>query len=418
MTTAAPPGQTSTTPARLQRDRMTWSLYAVFVVTGWFLYVVNPSIVLVADDLGFTAALAGLHGTAGAAGATVGALALPTISARIGRRATLLAGAASISAGVALITLSSAAWGTLSGVLAGGVGVALMLNIANAALSDRHGRQGGAALSEASATGSFISAAGPLVLGAAVAAGLGWRSPLLMVVVALALLAIALPALPPEPATSEPGPVTRRLPSPYWWAWAVAVPLIGVELSYAIWSSTLIVEQTGASIPSATSALTAFVLAVGAGRLLAARIALRVSTATLLMSSIVVAAVGWGMLWSAHTYPQAVAGMIISGLGVSVHGPIGIARALANAAGRTDLAMGRFGVGIGVAAGTAPFALGALTDRIGVVSAFWVVPAILGSSALLLILSWRNGDQLGSPTRTRVDSPPGDRSSRHGSGIT
>jgi MFS family permease len=382
---------------------MTWSLYAVFAVTGWFLYVVNPSIVLVADDLGFTAALAGLHGTAGAAGATVGALALPTISTRIGRRRTVFTGAAIISTGVALITLSSAAWGTLSGVFAGGVGVALMLNIANAALSDRHGQRGGAALSEASATGSFISAAGPLILGAAVAAGLGWRSPFLMVVVALALLAVALPALPPQPSTGEPGGPTGRLPRPYWWAWAVAVPLIGVELGYAIWSSTLIVERTGASVPSATSALTAFVLAVGVGRLVAARIALRVSTATLLMSSIVLAAIGWATLWTAHTYPQAVAGMVISGLGVSVHGPIGIARALANAAGRTDLAMGRFGVGIGVAAGTAPFALGALTDRFGVVAAFWVVPAILALSGLLLILSWRNIEQPGSPARTQQD---------------
>jgi MFS family permease len=409
---------TSTTTERLQRDRMTWSLYAVFAVTGWFLYVVNPSIVLVADDLGYTAALAGLHGTAGAAGATVGALALPSISARAGRRRTVLAGAATISAGIALITLSSAAWGTLSGVFAGGVGVALMLNIANAALSDRHGPQGGAALSEASATGSFISAAGPLVLGAAVAAGLGWRSPLLMVVVALALLAAAVPAMPPEPATSEPGRVTGRLPRGYWWAWAVAVPLIGVELSYAIWSSTLIVERTGASVPSATSALTAFVLAVGVGRLLAARIALRVSTATLLMSSIVLAAIGWAVLWTATAYPQAIAGMIISGLGVSIHGPIGIARALANAAGRTDLAMGRFGVGIGVAAGTAPFTLGAITDRVGVVSGFWVVPAILASSAVLLILSWRHSERLASSSHpdaagSDVDTRRLERSPEH-----
>jgi hypothetical protein len=42
------------------------------------------------------------------------------------------------------------------------------------------------------------------------------------------------------------------------------------------------------------------------------------------------------------------------GLGVSVRGPIGTARALANAAGRTDLAMRSFGVGIGLAAGNAP----------------------------------------------------------------
>jgi predicted MFS family arabinose efflux permease len=233
-----------------------------------------------------------------------------------------------------------------------------------------------------------------------------------MVVLALALLAVALPALPPEPAPSEPGLVRGRLPRAYWWAWAVAVPLIGVELSYAIWSSTLIVERTGASVPSATSTLTAFVLAVAVGRILSARIALRVSTAILLMSSIVLAALGWCVLWTADTYPQAILGMIISGLGVSVHGPIGIARALANAAGRTDLAMGRFGVGIGLAAGTAPFALGALTGRVGVVSAFWVVPAILACSALLLTLSWHSSEPLASPNHQ--GSPASDGDTRQG----
>ncbi len=375
--------------ARLQRGRVTWSLYAVFAATGWFLYVVNPSIVLVADELGLTAAVAGLHATAGAAGATVGALVLPGTSARLGRRRTVAAGAGAIVAGIALITLSHAVWGTLSGVLATGVGVALMLGMANAALSDRHGRRGGAALSEASAIGSFVSAAGPLVLGAVLAVGLGWRVPLLIAAVAVALLAMSMPPLPPEPASAEGNGGARKLPRAYWWAWGVAVPLIGVELSYAIWGSTLIAERTGVSVAAGTSTLTAFVLAVGAGRIAAARVALRVSTAVLLMASLVIAAAGWSLLWLADTYSEAIIGMVVSGLGVSVHGPIGIARALAHAGGLTDLAMGRFGLGIGVAAGSAPFALGALADRVGVVSAFWIVPVILAATAVLLVVSWR-----------------------------
>lgn len=382
-TTAADPS------TRVRRDRMTWSLYAVFGAIGWYLYVLNPSIVLLSDELGTTAAVAGLHGTSGAAGAATGAALLARASRRLGRRRTIVAGAIALSTGVALIALSGVVWGTLSGALLGGAGVSLMLGIANASLSDRHGDASGAALSEGNAISSFVAAAGPLVLGVMVAAGLGWRVPLLMAVVAVAVLSFIMPPLPPEPAATGSDSAASGLPRSYWWSWAVAVPLIGVEFTYAIWSSTLIVDRTGSTLAGATSALTAFVLAVGLGRVAAARVALRVSSGVLLLGSIAVAAAGWAVLWTADTYAQAVAGLIVSGLGVSVHVPIGTARALGAAAGRTDEAMGRLGLGFGVAAGLAPFALGALADRLGVVAAFWVVPAILAVAALALVAGWR-----------------------------
>ena len=165
-TTAADPS------TRVRRDRMTWSLYAVFGAIGWYLYVLNPSIVLLSDELGTTAAVAGLHGTSGAAGAATGAALLAQASRRLGRRRTIVAGAIALSTGVALIALSGVVWGTLSGALLGGAGVSLMLGIANASLSDRHGDASGAALSEGNAISSFVAAAGPLVLGVMVAAGL------------------------------------------------------------------------------------------------------------------------------------------------------------------------------------------------------------------------------------------------------
>lgn len=375
-------------PPRVLRDRMTWSLYALFAAIGWYLYVLNPSIVLVAEELGATAAVAGLHGTAGAVGAAVGGVILARVSVWLGRRSTVRAGAGVLAAGIALFTGSGAVWGTLSGALLGGIGVGLMLGIANASLSDRHGRAGGAALAEGNAISSFVSAAGPLVLGAMVAAGLGWRMPLLMVVVGLALLAFVVPVLPSEPRADTEDAAAAHLPRAYWWAWGVVVPLIAVEFCYAIWSGTLIAERTGTSVATATSALTAFVLAVGIGRVVTARIALRVTSGVLLLSSVIACAIGWTVLRAADTYSLAVVGMVISGLGVSVHVPIGTARALAAAAGHTDVAMGRLGLGFGVAIAIAPFVLGALTDSVGVVAAFWVVPAILALATLVLVAGW------------------------------
>ena len=70
---------------------------------------------------------------------------------------------------------------------------------------------------------------------------------------------------------------------------------------------------------------------------------------------------------------------------MALHFPLGVSRSLEAAAGQTDVASGRIAIGAGLAIGLAPFVLGALTDAVGVVWAFLVVPALLAAAALLLV---------------------------------
>ena len=57
--------------------------------------------------------------------------------------------------------------------------------------------------------------------------------------------------------------------------------------------------------------------------------------------------------------------------------PISLARAIAAAGGRSDLASARATLGSGLAIGMAPFVLGLLADARGVHAAYMLVPALL-----------------------------------------
>jgi MFS family permease len=382
-------GLTTPTPgssrARLVRDRSTWALYGLFAVWGWFLYSFNPSVPLIRAELGVSAAVAGFHGTALALGTVLAGLGQAATVARLGRRATIVAGGLLVAGSLLLITGVPALWATLSGAVLAGVGGTLLVNAANAALSDRHGPASGSAITEANGLGALVGALAPLTLGALVAAGMGWRPALLVVVPMVLVVLLVLPPLPSPSVPDTPQHPSGRLPGQYWWAWGVLVSLIAVEFSYSVWGTTLVAERTGTTAGTATGTLTVLILGLGIGRALGAPVALRVGAGYLLLGAIGLTAVGWVLLWTSTTLPQAIVGLGVSGLGMALHFPLGVARSLEASAGRPDLASGRIALGAGLAIGAAPFILGALTDAVGVVQAFLLVPVLLVLATVLLV---------------------------------
>ena len=376
---------TPETAPRLVRDRATLSLYGIFAVWGWFLYAFNPSAPLIGDDLGVSSAVAGLHGTALAAGTVLAGVVSARVVGGLGRRGSIWVGAGGVVLGVLLVTASGALWGTLGGAVVAGFGGTMLVNVANAALSERHGRAGSAAITEANGLGALVGGVAPITLGLLVGIGAGWQPTLLVVIVLITVVAVAMPKLPPPSGGAPARGQAASLPQRYWWAWGVLVSLIAVEFSYSVWATTLVAERTGVPIGTATGTLTVLILCLGTGRLLGARLALRISPGVLLMAAIAVTLMGWGVLWTATSLPMAVVGMAVSGFGMALHFPLGVARSLEAAAGQTDVASGRIALGAGLAIGLAPFVLGSVTDLVGVVGAFLMVPGLLGLAAALLV---------------------------------
>lgn len=400
---------------RLTRDAVTWLLYSQLGLYGYFIYGFGPAVPLLRDDQGVSRAVSGLHGTAVAVGVLVAAFAGPRLVGSLGRGRTLWAGVVGMLAGIVLFCATPALPLTLAGAALAGLFGSLVVNGTAAALSDYHGAAGPAAVSEANATAAAAGTVAPLVLGLAAASALGWRAGLLLTLPLAAVLAavaalrgIHLPSPPPVEASGSPaGRATagRSLPRAFWAAWAVLLLCISVEFSLTFWASELLVSRAGLAAGSAAAGITALVAGMTVGRLVGARLALRHPVDTLLLVAIGTALAGFGLFWVATAPLLALAGLVLAGLGVSLHFPLGISRAIAAADGRSDLATGRSALAAALAIGGAPFLLGALADGVGAHRAMLVVPVLLVAAATLV--AWTRRRPAGvSGAAAPVPAPP------------
>ena len=159
----------------VRRDRLTLTLYGSFVTWGWFLYGFSPAVPLLAAEQGTSLALAGLHGTGMAVGTVLAGTISSTLAVRYGRRVQMLLGTGFLVAGVTGLLLGQVPWQTIGAILVAAIGGNFLLSAAQPALMHHHGAAGAAVVTEANATGSGVGLLAPLVVGAAVAAGLTWR---------------------------------------------------------------------------------------------------------------------------------------------------------------------------------------------------------------------------------------------------
>lgn len=365
----------------VQRDHLTFAVYAVTSVWGWFLYSFGPSVPLLRVEQGTSRAVAGLHGTALALGSVVSAAIAVTAVRRIGRRALLVAGMGCALAGVLLLTSGPGLPWTVLGALVVGVGGSSAFNAVSPVLADHHREAGAAAISEANGAAAGVGVFAPLAVGASVALGLTWRGAVLVTVpLALgAMLAIASaprsPALVNKPPPRDGADVV--LPPRFWVALGVVTCSVAVEFCLTYWAGDLLRQQTDVSGGVAAALISVVIAGMAVGRLGGGWLTLRVGVERLLLGAFGVAAAGWVIVWQATTVPAAVVGLLVIGLGVSVQFPLSLARLLRASGGRTDAAASWATLGAGVASGGAPFALGALSDVVGPHRGFVLVPALL-----------------------------------------
>src|SRR5690242_1062997 len=131
---------------RLRRDRFTVTLYGSFIVWGWLLYSFNPSVPLLADDLGISSAQAGLHGTAMALGGIAAAFVAPWLVRTRGRRSALVSSCLLVAAGiVAILAAPDLAW-SLTAMLFLSLGGNVAIASAQPGLVMHHGAAASAAV--------------------------------------------------------------------------------------------------------------------------------------------------------------------------------------------------------------------------------------------------------------------------------
>ncbi|MEH1054775.1 MFS transporter [Micromonospora sp. CPCC 206171] len=422
---------------RLTHDRTTWLTYAQLGLWGFFLYGFGPVVPLLRDEQGTSAAVAGLHSTAIAVGALLGGALFAPLARRSGRAGAIWAGLAGVAAGVTAFGLLRPLPATLAAVAA--VATAGMIVVSGVAvvLTTRHGPAAPAALTEANAVCAGMGILAPLVIGASVDAGFGWRPVMAVEVGLIALVALAgrlsrvrpPQAAPAAAAAADPVGVTAeaaapagvrraddvpvgvtasaaptggaraddapvpvsgraaagRLPRAYWIAWVLMSVTGSIEVCLSLWTADVLRSHAGMTAASASAAVAAIVCGMFLGRLAGGRFALRWPPAPLLLGALTVSLAGFALFWLAPVGWLAVTGLVVLGLGNALHYPLAISIALAVAGPAADKAAGWSAYSMGVGFGIAPVALGAVADGVGPHLAFLLLPAFIAGALLLTV---------------------------------
>ncbi|WP_449062110.1 MFS transporter [Planomonospora algeriensis] len=383
---------TAITSVRLVRDRATWLVYLQLGVFATYLYGLSAVLPLLRLDLEITQTVAGLHSTAMAAGAVLTGFALPPLTRAIGRRAVAWTGLAGMNAGVLLVLSGGVLPITLLGyAVAGGMG-SIMLYSGMAVLSDHHGPAGPAAISEANAVCVTVGIAVPFLVSLAAQSAFGWRAALLATPVASVLLVLAMGRVRvpdgrtgtaedgagPKPGGGAGPAAGERFGGRFHLAGAVLFCCVAMEFCFNLWAAKLVADQTGLSAAVAATALTAFTAGMAAGRWGGAWLALRIAPTPLFVGALALTGAGWTIFWVSGNPALSYLGLLLSGIGVSLHFPLALSRMLAASGGRLDRASAVASVSSGLAIGAGPFVLGALADGFGAQRAFLMVPVLIG----------------------------------------
>lgn len=381
--------QERTGALRPLRDSVTRLSYAQLCLFAWFMYGVGSTVALLRDEQGTSNAVAGLHSTFLAGSGIVAGLAASGLVHRWGRGAMLRLASIGVVVGVVVYTWPGAGFPvTFAGMFIVGFCGTLLVIVVNAFLLVHQGDAGPAALSEANALASVSGLVAPLAIGALAATVLGWRAGVLVVAVGLVAVEFARGRdLRPYDvgADDHAGHRDAHLPRRVFWSFALITCFLAAEFSTVYWSADLLRERASFGPAAAAASLSAVTAGMAVGRFGGARLAERMPSERILRWSVVIAIAGFLVSWAGSSGAVIIAGMAVTGLGMGVHWPLGVARAVRASGGMADRASALASVFGSAAIATAPFALGVLSDAVGFHTAFLLLPALLAIALGILI---------------------------------
>lgn len=388
------------------RDRPIRVTYAALAVYGYVLYGLGPAFDALREELDTSRATIGLAGSAFAAGGVLAAVAGVPL-ARRARHGDVLRGAL---AAFALGLVGRALIGRVPGVVASaalmGVGGTMVLIVMPLVVEARRPAARSQALTEANFGATAAGILAPLAIGGATLAGIGWQTGLLV-----ALVPITVVALLAGSATDRGGgvdaatPDHARLPGAFRRWWAAVIMVVAIEFCITFWAVDLLRDGAGMGQGGARAALGLFVGGMASGRLVGGRLASARDPQRLLVASLVVALAGFLVLWSAWAPAPALLGLHVTGCGVGLLFPMGLALAMDSAPGHAPLASARTALGSGTAVLVAPFMLAAVADAVGVRPAFGIVLGLI-LAALALAVPARDGGPAAYRVRVRRAPAP------------
>ncbi len=375
-----------------QRNLLTWLAYLMLALYAYFINVIGPITPFLKEELGLTYTVSSLHYTAFALGILLVGFGGHTVIQRIGRTRALWLGAFGLSAGALLLLLGRTAPLTIGAAFGMGLIGSLILIIVPSALSDQHGESRAVALSEANVIASILSTAAPLMVGWTATLPGGWRLALGFAALApfLMLLGLGRARLPQSaPTQAASAPASQALPALFWVYWVAIVLSVAVEFCLISWSADFLEKTLNLPLTDAAKAVSLFLAAMIVGRVTVSRLVLRFSVRGVVIASVLVASLGFGLFWLSGAIVPSLAGLFLAGLGVAGLYPLLLSLAMGVAGSNTTQASARTTLASGTAILILPLALGRLADLAGIRSAYAIVGVLLIGVFLIVLTATR-----------------------------
>jgi len=372
------------------RDRFTWLVYLSLAYYAYFLNVLGPITPFLKDELQLSYTVSSFHFTAFAIGILFVGLGGHWIVQRIGRQRTLWLGLFGMSLSALFLLMGRTPVITIGASFLMGLIGSLILIVVPAALSEQHNELKAVALSEANVIASLFSTGAPLLVGW-FAQWLGqWRFALGLMALTPILMFVSL-GRAGDPTISSthqvPSQSGKSLPSLFWVYWVALLLSVAVEFCMVFWSADYLERVLGLIKADAAQAVSLFLAAMIAGRVIGSRLVQRFSTPPVVFISILIAGVGFLLFWRTETSFLGLSGLFLTGLGVANLYPLILSLAIGAANGNTVQAGARATLASGTAILALPLALGRFADAVGIRLAFGVVLVLLVSVFLISLFS-------------------------------
>lgn len=372
--------------AAIVRGPITWYCYFLLAFFVFMLTLQGNIVPFLKEELSLSYREIGLHASAIAAGAIIVGLLGDRIVQRFGRRPILVIGTLVCSVGAMLLCVAPVAWASIAACGILGLGASFLPTVAFAILADVHGERRNAAINESSAINYGLAVMAPLLTSLCIALSLGWRA----AVVIGALYGISLVLVFRHLIVPEPGEMTTitraSLPWAYWAFWSAISFAVAIEFCILLWSPAYLEQVVGMGKAGAAAAASAFVLAMFVGRVLGSFLARIIAVERLLVAQLGVTLLGFLIYWNFEEPPMAIAGLFILGLGVSILFPLTVGLAMGAAISQSNAASARATIAFGVALLVTPPLLGSLADQVGLRTAHWLVPVLIGGALCAFLI--------------------------------
>ncbi|MBN1312426.1 MAG: MFS transporter [Anaerolineae bacterium] len=369
-----------------KRDRVTWLAYLILAFYAYFLNIFGPITPYLKNELGLSYTVSSFHFSAFALGIIGAGLAGHRVIRKTGRWHALWIGAFGMSAGALLLVAGRSPILTISASFVMGLVGSLILTIIPSVLADQHGELRAVAISEANVVSSILSTIAPLLVGWFAPTVLGWRAALATAALSTLIMRFAFSgaSLSATHTPADTGQTQHRLPAVFWFYWAALVLAVSVEFCMVFWSADYL--ETGLGMPKAgaAQAVSLFLIGMILGRLVCSRLERRFGSYLVITGSLIIAAAGFLVYWTATASLSGIVGLFVTGLGIASLYPLVLSLAIGSAKEATVQASAFASLASGTAILALPLVLGRLADAVGIRQAYAIIIVLLAAAFLII----------------------------------